>query len=197
MKMVPYEAFACSCEAGDVVLRESYQPKTRGKLYYTYPKSKKNYYGCKFFLWKEERVALLINSPGGSSTPSFSPRISSTPISSPTPSTPPIYYGGSSSNTECSNCKHLLGSIKTAGQSSGANDSLKDIRDKNGDDAFVIIRDRKVPISEGTSLYAQFRSWLKTGLLVENQVDIGSQNTPDLWIPKASYCSRKMIVLLC
>nr|GEX19074.1 hypothetical protein [Tanacetum cinerariifolium] len=58
---------------------------------------------------------------------------------------------------------------KTAGQSSGANDSLKDIRDKNGDDAFVIIRDRKVPISEGTSLYAQCRSWLKNGFTVENQ----------------------------
>nr|GEW02950.1 hypothetical protein [Tanacetum cinerariifolium] len=31
---------------------------------------------------------------------------------SPTPSTPPNYYGGSLSNTECSNCKHLLGMIK-------------------------------------------------------------------------------------
>nr|GEV44477.1 hypothetical protein [Tanacetum cinerariifolium] len=99
--MVPYEAFACRCEAGDVVLRESYQLKTRGKLYYACPKSKprKNYYGCKFFLRKEERVALLTSSPGGSSTPNFSPGTSSNPISSPTPSTPPIYYEGSSSNT--------------------------------------------------------------------------------------------------
>ncbi|GJY52377.1 hypothetical protein Tco_0443224 [Tanacetum coccineum] len=31
---------------------------------------------------------------------------------SPTPSTPPNYYWGSSSNTECSNYKHLLGRIK-------------------------------------------------------------------------------------
>ncbi|GKC57621.1 ribonuclease H-like domain-containing protein [Tanacetum coccineum] len=30
--IVPYEAFACSCGAGDVVLRESYKPKTRGSL---------------------------------------------------------------------------------------------------------------------------------------------------------------------
>ncbi|GKD10146.1 hypothetical protein Tco_1189831 [Tanacetum coccineum] len=30
MKMVPYEAFACPCGSGDVVLRESYKPKTRG-----------------------------------------------------------------------------------------------------------------------------------------------------------------------
>ncbi|GJU35691.1 hypothetical protein Tco_1184045 [Tanacetum coccineum] len=28
MKMVPYEAFACPCGFGDVVLRESYKPKT-------------------------------------------------------------------------------------------------------------------------------------------------------------------------
>nr|GEZ37763.1 hypothetical protein [Tanacetum cinerariifolium] len=38
--MVPYEAFACGCGAGDVVLRESYKPKTRGKLYYACPLSK-------------------------------------------------------------------------------------------------------------------------------------------------------------
>ncbi|GKA55900.1 hypothetical protein Tco_0754972 [Tanacetum coccineum] len=30
VKMVPYEAFACPCGAGDVVLRESYKPKTHG-----------------------------------------------------------------------------------------------------------------------------------------------------------------------
>nr|GEX75836.1 hypothetical protein [Tanacetum cinerariifolium] len=112
--MVPYEAFACRCGAEDVVLRESYQPKIRGKLYYACLKSKprQNYYGCQFFLWKEERVGLLIGYPGGSSIPSFSPGTSSTPIYSPTPSTPPIHYGGSPSNTECSNCKHLLGMIK-------------------------------------------------------------------------------------
>ncbi|GJR03806.1 hypothetical protein Tco_0526790 [Tanacetum coccineum] len=30
VKMVPYEAFVCPCRAGDVVVRESYKPKTRG-----------------------------------------------------------------------------------------------------------------------------------------------------------------------
>nr|GEU75321.1 hypothetical protein [Tanacetum cinerariifolium] len=30
VKMVPYEAFACPCGGGDVVLQESYKPKTRG-----------------------------------------------------------------------------------------------------------------------------------------------------------------------
>ncbi|GJS77584.1 hypothetical protein Tco_0727465 [Tanacetum coccineum] len=40
VKMVPYEAFACPCGAGDVLLRESYKPKIRGKLYYACPRSK-------------------------------------------------------------------------------------------------------------------------------------------------------------
>nr|GEZ67420.1 F-box domain-containing protein [Tanacetum cinerariifolium] len=60
----------------------------------------------------EERVSLLINSPGGSSTTTFSQATSTSPSLSPTPSTTPIYCGGSSTNTECSNCKHLLGRIK-------------------------------------------------------------------------------------
>ncbi|GJX12496.1 hypothetical protein Tco_0204254 [Tanacetum coccineum] len=48
--MVPYEAFACPCGAGDVVLRESYKPKTHGKLYYACPRSKplQNTFGCVF-----------------------------------------------------------------------------------------------------------------------------------------------------
>ncbi|GKB56545.1 hypothetical protein Tco_0912731 [Tanacetum coccineum] len=96
--MVPYEAFACPCGAGDEVLRESYKPKTR-----------------------EERVRLLVGSPGASTTPIYSPRSSSTPIYSPGSSTPPCYSPGASTpqsysprtlrNAECSNCKHLLGKI--------------------------------------------------------------------------------------
>ncbi|GJS25040.1 hypothetical protein Tco_0453672 [Tanacetum coccineum] len=101
MKMVPYEAFVCPCGAGDVVLRESYQPKTHGKLYYACPLSK-----------KEERVLLLISSLGSSSTPSFSPCSLSAPTFSPGPSTPPIYSGGSSRIGDCLNCKLLLARIK-------------------------------------------------------------------------------------
>ncbi|GKB66332.1 hypothetical protein Tco_0927744 [Tanacetum coccineum] len=40
VKMVPFEAFACSCGEGDVVLRQSYKPESYGKLYYACPKSK-------------------------------------------------------------------------------------------------------------------------------------------------------------
>ncbi|GJS08562.1 hypothetical protein Tco_0365358 [Tanacetum coccineum] len=76
------------------------------------PIPRKNYFGCEFFIWKEERVHLLISSPGASSTPSFSPGTSSTPIFSPGPSTPPTYSGGSSRNGDCSNCKLLLARIK-------------------------------------------------------------------------------------
>ncbi|GKE68915.1 hypothetical protein Tco_1526987 [Tanacetum coccineum] len=98
VKMVPYEAFACRCGAGDVVLRESYKPKT-----------------C------EERVRLLVGSHGASTTPIYSPCSSSTPIYSPGSSTPPRYspeastpqsYSlGTSRNAQCSNCKHLLDKI--------------------------------------------------------------------------------------
>nr|GEW10325.1 ARM repeat superfamily protein [Tanacetum cinerariifolium] len=94
VKMVPYEGFACPCGAGDVVLRESYKPKTR-----------------------EERVRLLVGSPRASTTPVYSPGSSSTLIYSPgslthlrySPgvSTPQSYSMGTSKNTECSNCKYL------------------------------------------------------------------------------------------
>ncbi|GJZ96229.1 hypothetical protein Tco_0668563 [Tanacetum coccineum] len=125
VKMVPYEAFVCPCGAGDVVLRESYKLKTRGKLYYACPQSKprENTFGCKIFLWKEERVLLLVGSLGVSMTPIYSPGSSSTPIYSPgssstliyspessTPSryspgalTPQSYSPGSSRNAKCSN----------------------------------------------------------------------------------------------
>ncbi|GJX70268.1 hypothetical protein Tco_0307439 [Tanacetum coccineum] len=113
--MVPYEAFACGCGAGDVVLRELYKPKTRGKLYYACPLSKPrdNCFGCGFFYGKrkEERVLLLTSSPGASSTPSYSPGPSTPPSYSPGSSTPQSYSPGSSRNAECSNCKHLLDKI--------------------------------------------------------------------------------------
>ncbi|GKC13152.1 hypothetical protein Tco_1009934, partial [Tanacetum coccineum] len=95
--MVPYEAFACRYGAGDVVLRESYKPKTRGK---PCPRSK-----------KEERVRLLIGSPGASTTPSYSPGPSTTPSYSPGPSTHPSYSSRPSRNAECANCKLLIGKL--------------------------------------------------------------------------------------
>ncbi|GJV22946.1 hypothetical protein Tco_1375641 [Tanacetum coccineum] len=120
VKMVPYEAFVCPCGAGDVVRRESYKPKTRGKLYYACPRSK-----------KKKRVHLLVGSPGASMTLIYSPGSSSTPIYSSGPSSTPIYSPGSLTppryspgaltpqsysprtlrNAECSNCKHLLDKI--------------------------------------------------------------------------------------
>nr|GEX17723.1 putative reverse transcriptase domain-containing protein [Tanacetum cinerariifolium] len=109
-RRVPYEAFVCRCGPGDVVLRESCKPKIRGKLYYACPLSK-----------KEERVRLLVGSPGASKTLIYSPRSSSTPIYSLGSSTPPRYSSRvstpqsysprTSRNAECSNCKHLLRKI--------------------------------------------------------------------------------------
>nr|GFA93155.1 hypothetical protein [Tanacetum cinerariifolium] len=78
-------------------------------------------FGCKFFLWKEERVRILVGSPGASTTPIYSSGSSSTPIYSSGSSTPPRYSSGASTpqsyslgtsrNAECSNCKHLLDKI--------------------------------------------------------------------------------------
>ncbi|GJT70350.1 hypothetical protein Tco_1029636, partial [Tanacetum coccineum] len=51
---------------------------------------------------KEKRVRLLVDSPGASSTPSYSPG----------PSTPQSHPSGTSTNAGCSNCKHLLRKIK-------------------------------------------------------------------------------------
>ncbi|GKA43790.1 hypothetical protein Tco_0736514 [Tanacetum coccineum] len=88
-QMVPYEAFACHCGAGDVVPRESYKPKTR-----------------------EERVRLLVGSPGASTTQSYSTGPSTTPSYSTGPSTPPSYSPGPSRNAECANCKLLIGKLQ-------------------------------------------------------------------------------------
>nr|GEY65219.1 hypothetical protein [Tanacetum cinerariifolium] len=86
--MVSYEAFACGCGARDVVLRESYKPKSR-----------------------EERARLLTSSPRASSTSSYSPGPSTPPSYSSGSLTPQSYSSGSSRNAECSNCKHLLDKI--------------------------------------------------------------------------------------
>nr|GEW85058.1 hypothetical protein [Tanacetum cinerariifolium] len=93
--MVPYEAFACPCGAEDVVLRESLA-KTLLDVN---------------FLWKEERVRLLVGSLGASTTPIYSPRSSSILIYSSGSSSTPISSSRTSKNTECSNCKHLLDKI--------------------------------------------------------------------------------------
>nr|GEX77872.1 hypothetical protein [Tanacetum cinerariifolium] len=83
------------------------------------------------FLWKKERVCLLVGSSRASTTPIYSPVSSSTSIYSTGSSSTPIYSPGSSTspryspraltpqsyspktskNAECSNCKHLLDKI--------------------------------------------------------------------------------------
>ncbi|GJR88182.1 hypothetical protein Tco_0212193 [Tanacetum coccineum] len=115
--MVPYEAFACRCEKGDVILRQAYITENYGKLYYACPKSKPpKHFGCGFFLWKEDQLRDLMSSPGApSAEPSTPSRYSSVPSTPPSyssgPSTPQIYSPGSSRNAECSNCKQLRGRI--------------------------------------------------------------------------------------
>ncbi|GJY59624.1 hypothetical protein Tco_0459516, partial [Tanacetum coccineum] len=56
---------------------------------------------------RQERVSLLVGSPGASTTPSYSPGPSTTLTYSPRPSTPSSYSLRPSRNAECSNCKLL------------------------------------------------------------------------------------------
>jgi hypothetical protein len=46
---------------------------------------------------------------------------------------------------------------------------FKDARDRSRDGSFATVRDRKVRITEGASLYALCRSWLKNGYPEESQ----------------------------
>ncbi|KAA8515725.1 hypothetical protein F0562_018664 [Nyssa sinensis] len=45
----------------------------------------------------------------------------------------------------------------------------KDTRDRSRDDTFTTVKDRKVRISDGSSLYALCRSWLRNGFPEESQ----------------------------
>ncbi|XP_011093389.1 proline-rich receptor-like protein kinase PERK8 isoform X3 [Sesamum indicum] len=56
------------------------------------------------------------------------------------------------------------------------NNGHKDLRDKNKDDSFAIIRDRKVRISENASLYTLCRSWLRNGFPEETQDESSVEN---------------------
>nr|GEV93487.1 hypothetical protein [Tanacetum cinerariifolium] len=124
VKMVPHEAFACSCPDGDVVLRQSYKPESCELISLLF-NSLRNILDVDF-LWKETRLRQLMSSPGApspgpstplsySSRPSTPPSYCSGPSTPPSyclgPSTPPNYSPGSSRNVECSNCKHLRGKI--------------------------------------------------------------------------------------
>ncbi|GKA08961.1 hypothetical protein Tco_0688292 [Tanacetum coccineum] len=99
VKMVPHEAFACSCAEGDVVLRQSYKPGScASEIFWMW-----------IFLWKGPRLRQLTSYPvapsaGPSTPPSYSSGPSTPPSYSLGPSTPPR-------NGECSNCKHLRGKI--------------------------------------------------------------------------------------
>ncbi|GJZ53322.1 hypothetical protein Tco_0608207 [Tanacetum coccineum] len=132
MKMVLYEAFACRCRAIDVVLRESYKPKTRGKLYYACPLSKHResyfyFYGkrrIRVVYWSQSVLLVLQHLHailevlhrlqfilrGSSSTSNLLPGSSTLHVSQEL--NLKRYYRETSRNAECSNCKHLLGKIK-------------------------------------------------------------------------------------
>nr|GEV39084.1 hypothetical protein [Tanacetum cinerariifolium] len=84
VKMVPHEAFACSCAEGDVVLRQSYKPKSCELIYLLF-NSLRNILDVNF-LWKVTGLRQLMSSPGAPSA-----RPSTPPSNSSGPSTPPSY----------------------------------------------------------------------------------------------------------
>ncbi|GJV00249.1 hypothetical protein Tco_1329519 [Tanacetum coccineum] len=93
------QAFKCTCEKGDVVLRTSRKP-------YIYGTQDR---GCGYFMWMDDLRLYLSSSSGPSTPPSSYPRPSTHPSYSPGPS-------GSALNlekAECSNCKFLAEKIKT------------------------------------------------------------------------------------
>nr|GEV38720.1 hypothetical protein [Tanacetum cinerariifolium] len=105
--MAPYEAFACRCGKGDVVLRESYQPNTREKE----------------MLFSENRTSPTpvvnftmhvhdLSSSGSSLTPSYSSEYSSPNSYSSGTTTPQNNHSRTSISGGCSNSKNLLGKIK-------------------------------------------------------------------------------------
>ncbi|KAG9160134.1 hypothetical protein Leryth_015029, partial [Lithospermum erythrorhizon] len=49
------------------------------------------------------------------------------------------------------------------------NNGFKEARDRSRDDCFVIVRGRKVRVSEDSSLYSLCRSWLRNGLPEETE----------------------------
>ncbi|GJZ93190.1 hypothetical protein Tco_0665255 [Tanacetum coccineum] len=114
VKMVPHEAFACSCAEGDVVLPQSYKPESYELISLLF-NILRNILDVDF-LWKETRLRQLMSclgapSAGPSTPPIYSLGPSIPPSYSLGPSTPPNYSPGSSRNAEFSNCKHLRGKI--------------------------------------------------------------------------------------
>ncbi|KAJ7982151.1 proline-rich family protein [Quillaja saponaria] len=51
---------------------------------------------------------------------------------------------------------------------------IKDTRETSRDDNLAVVRDRKVRITDGASLYALCRSWLRNGLSEESQPQYGN-----------------------
>nr|GEU53210.1 hypothetical protein [Tanacetum cinerariifolium] len=101
-QMEPHDqAYKCTCEKGDVVLRTSCRPHSYGKKYFARHCSKPvtQDRGCGYFMWMDDFMTRISSSSG--------------------PSTRPSYYAGTSGSTlnlrkeKCSNCKLLAEKIRT------------------------------------------------------------------------------------
>ncbi|KAL2940350.1 Neurogenic locus notch-like protein 2 [Bienertia sinuspersici] len=103
------------------------------------------------------------------------PQISATNSQHPFlhPSSLPHYSRLSSSPTAPVRGIHPHSKVVSSPYTAPDSNIPKDPLEKGTDDTTITLRDRKVRISDGASLYALCRSWLRDGYLEENQLQYG------------------------
>ncbi|KAJ6315848.1 hypothetical protein OIU78_019174 [Salix suchowensis] len=72
----------------------------------------------------------------------------------------------------------VTGQLKVAPSPVSDSNGYKNLRDRGRDDNLVVVRDRKVRISDGAPLYALCRSWLRNGFPEESEVHYGDSVKP-------------------
>ncbi|GJT09592.1 hypothetical protein Tco_0856634 [Tanacetum coccineum] len=105
------QAFKCTCEKGDVVLRTSRKPYSYGRQYYACPCLKPGTQdrGRGYFMWMDD-LRLYLSSSSGLSTP---PSSYLGPLTCPSYSLGPSGSALNHGKAECSNCNFLAEKIKT------------------------------------------------------------------------------------
>ncbi|KAG6792635.1 hypothetical protein POTOM_001787 [Populus tomentosa] len=66
----------------------------------------------------------------------------------------------------------VTGQLKVAPSPVSDSNGYKNLRDRSRDDSLMVVRDRKVRISDGAPLYSLCRSWLRNGFPEESEVCI-------------------------
>ncbi|KAJ6947962.1 lysine-rich arabinogalactan protein 19 [Populus alba x Populus x berolinensis] len=72
----------------------------------------------------------------------------------------------------------VTGQLKVAPSPVSDSNGYKNLRDRSRDDNLMVVRDRKVRISDGAPLYSLCRSWLRNGFPEESEVHYGDSVKP-------------------